>query len=445
MKDALQRDVYSIYSICYSDGKVWMGTDDGLCCYDTASERLMKFDKRENTQGQVYYPLAVLKGKDGKLYFGGTNGFTVVDPARISYNRYKPRAVISEFFVDHEPVHPKYGVSDSFHTIMLDYDESNFGFEFSADNYQIPEKNMFRYRLKGYNDGWITVDARQRTVMYSKVVAGTYFFEVCAANNDGVWGEPTVIKVVRRRAPWLSVPAYFCYALALLGMAYVVFRHYAEKKRLKMMLYQENVEREKKEQIHQAQLRFFTNISHDFRTPLSLIMAALDKLRREGLKEYYYRILNGNVQRLLNLVNELMDFRTVENGMMKLELEQIDVNSFVKGIAGDFMDYAAERRISFRIECDDTLPAEVYADKNVVEKIVMNLLNNAFKYTRDGGNIVLMTKRGQKFASQWTGHYKVGDCMEDAFSIVVSDTGVGISGESISSCLLYTSPSPRDP
>ena len=135
----------------------------------------------------------------------------------------------------------------------------------------------------------------------------------------------------------------------------------------------------------------------------------------------------------LNLVNELMDFRTVENGMMKLELEQIDVNSFVKGIAGDFMDYAAERRISFRIECDDTLPAEVYADKNVVEKIVMNLLNNAFKYTRDGGNIVLMTKRGQKFASQWTGHYKVGDCMEDAFSIVVSDTGVGISGESISS------------
>ncbi len=433
MKDVLQREVYSIYSICYSDGKVWMGTDDGLCCYDTANERLMKFDKRENTQGQVYYPLAVLKGKDGKLYFGGTDGFTVVDPARISCNRYKPRAVISEFFVDHEPVHPKYSVSGSHHTIMLDYDESNFGFEFSADNYQIPEKNMFKYRLKGYNDSWITVDARQRTVMYSKVAAGSYSFEVCAANNDGVWGEPTVIKVVRSRAPWASVPAYICYALAVLGMAYMVFRYYAEKKRLKMLLYQEDVEREKKEQIHQAQLRFFTNISHDFRTPLSLIIAALDKLRREGLKEYYYRILNGNVQRLLNLVNELMDFRTVENGMMKLELEPIDVNNFVKGIAGDFTDYATERKIDFRIECDEALPAEVYADKNVMEKIVMNLLNNAFKYTRDGGSIVLMTKRGREFASQWTGHYKVGDCMEDAFSIVVSDTGVGISGESISS------------
>ncbi|MDE6347856.1 MAG: response regulator [Bacteroides sp.] len=433
MEDGLQREVYSIYSICYSAGKLWMGTDDGLCCYDTTSGQLMKFDKRENTQGQVYYPLAVLKGKDGKLYFGGTDGFTVVDPKRITYNLHKPKAVISEFFVDHEPVHPKYVGRDSLHAIVLDYDESNFGFEFSADNYQIPEKNMFRYRLKGYNDNWITVDARQRTVMYSKVAAGTYSFEVCAANNDGVWGAPTVIKVTRRRAPWVSVPAYFCYVLAVLGMAYFVFRHYAEKKRLKMLLYQENVEREKKEQIHQAQLRFFTNISHDFRTPLSLIMAALDKLRREGLKEYYYRILNGNVQRLLNLVNELMDFRTVENGMMKLELEPVEVNNFVRNIAADFTDYAAERKIDFRIECDETLPAEVYADKNIVEKIVMNLLNNAFKYTRDGGSIVLKTLRGQAFASQWSGHYKVGDCMEDAFSIVVSDTGVGISGESISS------------
>lgn len=433
MKDVLQRDVYSVYSICYDNGKVWMGTDDGLCCYDTENGQLMKFDKRENTQGQVYYPLAVLKGREGELYFGGTSGFTVVHPKKMVYNTYQPKAIVSEFFIDHQPVQPRYSGNEPSRGIVLDYDESNFGFEFSSDNYRIPEKNMFRYRLKGYNDEWITVDARQRTVMYSKVPSGTYSFEVCAANNDGVWGEPTVVKLQRRRAPWASMPAYFCYVLAVMGIAYMVFRHYAEKKRLKMLLYQENVEREKKEQIHQAQLHFFTNISHDFRTPLSLIMAALDKLRREGLKEYYYRILNSNVQRLLNLVNELMDFRTVENGMMKLELEQMDVNDFVKGIAGDFTDYAAERKIDFRIACDESLPTELYADKNVMEKIVMNLLNNAFKYTRDGGSIVLMTKCGQAFSSQWSGHYKVGECVGDAFSIVVSDTGVGISGESICS------------
>lgn len=136
-----------------------------------------------------------------------------------------------------------------------------------------------------------------------------------------------------------------------------------------MLLYQENIEKDQKEQIHQAQLRFFTNISHDFRTPLSLILAALDKLRREGLKEYYYRILNGNVQRLLNLVNELMDFRTVENGMMKLELQPLDINRFIKEIANDFIDYARQRNIDFQILCDENMPTDVYIDKNIVEKL----------------------------------------------------------------------------
>lgn len=201
-----------------------------------------------------------------------------------------------------------------------------------------------------------------------------------------------------------------------------------------MLLYQESVERDKKEQIHQAQLRFFTNISHDFRTPLSLILAALDKLRREGLKEYYYRILNGNVQRLLNLVNELMDFRTVENGMMKLELEQLDINRMVQEIGNDFADYAKQRNIDFRMIFDKDLPASVYADKNVVEKIVMNLLNNAFKYTRGKGSICLEIRGlGEPFVSEHKNSFTVGSCGDNAFSLVVGDTGVGISAESISS------------
>ena len=433
-KGTLQRDIYSIYSICYDDGNVWMGADNGLYCYNTADNHLMKFDKRENTQGQVYYPLASMKGRDGLLYFGGTNGFTIIDPKKITYNGCKPKAIISDFFIDHESVHPNYMPNDSLNTIVLDYDQVNFGFQFSSDNYHIPEKNRFKFRLRGYNDSWITTNAQQRMIMYSKVPAGTYYFEVYAANNDGVWSDkPTVVKIVRQTAPWFSLPAYVLYMLTVMGIAYLVYRHFAEKKKLKMLLYQENIEKDKKEQIHQAQLRFFTNISHDFRTPLSLILAALDKLRREGLKEYYYRILNGNVQRLLNLVNELMDFRTVENGMMKLELQPLDINGLVQEIANDFIDYARQRNIDFRIKCDDTLPAEVYADKNIVEKIVMNLLNNAFKYTPEQGMILLETRCGNNFVSRYENSYTVGDSIEDVFSIIVSDTGVGISRESISS------------
>lgn len=203
LKDVLQQSVYSIYSICYDDGNIWMGTDDGLYCYNIVGNRLMNFDKREDTQGQVYYPLACMKGMDGLIYFGGTNGFTVIDPKKISYNSYKPRAIISDFFIDHTSTHPHYLFDNSLHEIILEYDQTNFGFQFSSDNYHIPEKNRFKYRLRKYDDHWITTNAQNRIAMYSKVPAGTYYFEVYAANNDGVWSDtPTVIKVIRKTAPW---------------------------------------------------------------------------------------------------------------------------------------------------------------------------------------------------------------------------------------------------
>ena len=372
---------------------------------------------------------------DVLIYFGGTNGFTVIDPKKISYNSYKPRAIISDFFIDHTSTHPHYLFDNSLHEIILEYDQTNFGFQFSSDNYHIPEKNRFKYRLRKYDDHCITTNSQNRIAMYSKVPAGTYYFEVYAANNDGVWSDtPTVIKVIRKTAPWYSWPAYILYALMIIGLIYLICRHYADKKKLKLQLYLENIEKDKKEQIHQAQLRFFTNISHDFRTPLSLIIAALDKLRREGLKEYYYRILNGNAQRLLNLVNELMDFRTVENGMMKLELQPLDINHIVKEIANDFIDYAEQRKIDFQVICDTELPVTIYADRNIVEKIVMNLLNNAFKYTPDNGKILLET-RGRKdcFTSEYKNNFIVGECVDDTFFILVSDTGVGVSHDSISS------------
>ena len=434
LREGMLHEMYSIYSICYDDGKIWMGTDKGLCCYDVAANQLVEFDEKANTQGQVYYPLAVRKGNDGRLYFGGTDGFTIVNPNRITNNTYHPKALISDFFIDQEVVHPNYGEDASKQTVVLDYDQANFGFRFSSDNFNIPEKNRFRYRLRGYNNEWITVTAQQRTVMYSKVPAGTYYFEIYAANNDGVWSDvPTVIKVVRRPAPWASIPAYGLYLLVGVAILLVIYRYYAEKRRLKLLLYQENMEKEQKEQIHQSQLRFFTNISHDFRTPLSLILAVVDKLRNDGLKEYYYRILNSNAQRLLNLVNELMDFRTVENGMMKLQLQPLDINRIVHDTTDDFMDTARQRNIDFHIQCDECLPAEIWADKSIVEKIVMNLLSNAFKYTPDKGRILMETRQGNSFTSVYSNSYTVGETESDVFSIIVSDTGIGISGESISS------------
>ncbi|MBB4034244.1 signal transduction histidine kinase/DNA-binding response OmpR family regulator/ligand-binding sensor domain-containing protein [Dysgonomonas hofstadii] len=438
--EILKYNIYSIFNICYDDeGNLWMGTDNGLIRYNIKKDHYSKYDKGDGVQGQVYYPLAAMKGLNGDLYFGGTNGFTIVNPKNIPHNTYKPKVIISELLIDHKPSKLNFIPNDSLglkNELVLNYSQANFGFRFSSDNYLIPEKNHYKYRLRGYDDRWIEVNASNRVALYSKVPAGTYYFEVLAANNDGVWSDhPTIIKIIRKPALWLSWPAYILYTIIICGIIFMILRYYYEKKKLKNQLYLENLEKEKKEQIHQAQLRFFTNISHDFRTPLSLILAALGRLRQEGLKEYYYRILNSNAQRLLNLINELMDFRTVENGKMKLAIEAFNVNEYVEKLALDFTDYAKQHNITFNIIKDKGMPREVYADKHLIEKIVMNLLNNAFKYTKEGGTISIeILSNSDVFSSRYENQYTVKneELLVSPFSIVVRDSGVGISKESIS-------------
>ncbi|MDR1981868.1 MAG: response regulator [Tannerellaceae bacterium] len=437
--DFLKYDISSVYSICHDDeGNIWMGTDNGLIQYHIADDIFSRYDEQDGVQGVVYYPQASLKGADGSLYFGGTNGFTIIKPSEIVHNSYKPNIILSGFFVDHLPSGIHFSPGDSLeaaYTIRLNHNQTNFGFQFSSDNYLMAQKNHFKYRLKGYDDRWIEVDASNRTAFYSKVPPGEYLFEALAANNDGIWGDvPVSVKIYRQPAPWLSWPAYTFYCLLASGILYLIFRYYYDRKKLKLQLYLENVEKNKKEEIHQAQLRFFTDISHDFRTPLSLIIASIHRLGKDGLQGDYHKILDSNAHRLLNLVNELMDFRTVENGKMKLEVQAVDINRFINVIASDFKEYALQRKINFKIIPDRRL-TEVCIDKNKFEKIVMNLLNNAFKYTRSGGDVSIELRAGNTpFQSPYANKYVIeGDTPEETFAVIIRDTGIGISQESIES------------
>lgn len=432
--DFSQHNVSSIFNICYdTEGYLWIGTDDGLFSFNIKSKKLARFSKHDGVQGQVYYPLATMRGTDGKLYFGGTNGFTIINPKEVSQNLYKPKVIISDFYIDYKLTKLMIRTKKETQQIKLKYNQNNFGIRFSSDNFLIPEKTYFKYRLKGYDDRWIEVNADNRTAFYSKMPSGVYYFEVMASNNDGVWSqEPTVLKVICKPAPWFSWPAYLLYLIIILYTVYYIYKYLQDKKDLELQLYLENVEKEKKEEIHQSQLRFFTNISHDFRTPLSLIIATLERLRQEGLKEYYYKILNNNAHRLLNLVNELMDFRTIENGKMKLELRSTNLNKFLTELGADFIDYAKQKNISFNIICDHNLANELYIDRNIVEKIVLNLLNNAFKNTKEGGSITLETHSGT-FTSNFDNKFiiKEREVTDDAFIISIRDTGVGIPKENM--------------
>ena len=440
VNDILRYDVSTIYSLCTDDDNdLWMGTDNGLFKYNIEKNTFFRFDKKDGIQGIVFYPKACMKGKNGELYFGGTNGFTIINPKEVLLSEFKPTAIITDFYIDNAIVKPDSTGSplhqsiSTTREIVLDYNQINFGFKLSSDNYLIPEKNRFKYRLVGYDQRWIEIDATSRIVSYAKVPSGSYTFEVMASNNDGVWNDvPTTIR--RLPAPWFSWWAYTIYGFLFFTLGGTVLYYYNHQKKLKLELYMDSLEMKKKEENHQAQLRFFTNISHDFRTPLSLIMASVEHMQQQYGNNHYIRLLNSNTRRLLNLVNELMDFRTVENGKMKLKVHLSNINRFVQEVASDFQEYALQKEIDYTIQCDPALSASVYFDEQIMEKVIMNLLNNAFKYTGNGGHIVVETRLDKEpFRSGFKNSYKIQSNPElvRTFSILVKDTGVGISAESI--------------
>lgn len=437
--EILDYNASSIYGVCYDgDGILWLGTNNGLFKYNILTKEYARYDEYDRTQGTIYYPLSVYRGENEMIYFGGTNGFTAIDKNKISANTYLPHVFITDFLIDNKSMQSTDLFMNKQNVITLDHNQTNFGFRFSSDNFLMPEKNRFKYRLVGYDDNWILADASTRMAAYSKVPAGKYTFEILACNNDGLWNEtPLRIEIRRKPAPWLSLPAYLIYFLLILAVLYAIYYYYRGKRNLQLQLYLEGIEKNKRDEIHESQLRFFTNISHDFRTPLSLIIGVVEKLRTEGLKEYYYRILNGNSQRLLNLVNELMDFRAVENGKMNLEVEDVDVNKFVADIAESFTDFAAEHKVNFSVVPSTTIPSKLFIDKYVMEKVLMNLLNNAFKYTEKKGSVsVEIYDSSEQFKSTFVNSYTVSDKVKACdryFSIVIRDTGVGISKESIES------------
>ncbi len=430
----IQHNNFTVFNMLFDEnGVLWVGSNNGLYAYNPNDETMHHFNEFDGIQGRLFYPLASYKSVDNKLYFGGTNGMTVVNSNELIKSKFKPKVMISEFFIDNKPASAKFTIEDKNVTIKLKYTEENFGFRFSSDNYLNPAKTEFKFRLRGLDDRWVEVDASNRTAFYSKVSAGTYFFEILASNSDGVWSDtPTVLKIVRKPAPWASWYAYLLYLFIALLIARYIWKHFKNQKRLELQLYKENVEKEKKEEIYQSQMTFFTNISHDFRTPLTLILASLEKFRKEGLRESYFQTLNNNATRLLNLVNELMDFRTVEKNKMQLRLKKLDVNHELRRIADDFNDLALKKNIKFHVVCDKNLPSDLCVDPNIFEKIVLNLLNNAFKYTKEGGEITIESHT-EPFKSKFAHSFLVkGEYQpENFFTISVRDNGVGISSETI--------------
>lgn len=380
-REGLPNDI--IYGILPDNsGNIWMSTNNGISQLNMASGSIKNYNQSDGLQGNEFNYGSFYRSKDGKLFFGGTNGLTYFNPNDIRKNTVAPNIDITHITVNNKPFR---NITDSLSQIVLKYNENNFSIDFTALSYMQPEKNQFAYLLEGNDKRWNDV-GNQRTATYTNIKPGRYIFRVRGSNNDGVWneeGDSIIIKVLP--APWLTWQAYLLY-VALIGAVFLYIR------KLILARVKERKEKEKSEQINQLRLRLFTDVSHEFRTPLTLIVGPLEKMVDQNLGDDYMRkqheIMLKNARMLLQLINQILDFRKSEDGKLVLQASKSNIVSFVADVKKSFDALAEKKGIHYQFIASER-DIQVWFDKAKLKNILFNLLSNAFKFSRDRSELTI--------------------------------------------------------
>lgn len=421
---------YDLYSITGATSNVvhgiledkhqnlWISTNNGILKLNPGDNTYKIFDESNGLISNEYNNSSCLRTSDGHMYFGSLEGLTVFHPDSIATNTYAPPVVLTDFKLFGESVKP--GSQEGMlrkiigetKTVTLDYDQAIFTIEFSIPNFVNSGNNRYAYRLKGLEDKWNFTNSNNATYTIQK--AGTYDFEVKGANNDGVWNNvPTVLTVKVNPAPWKTWWAFLFYAIVIGVALALLINIIFSRSRLRHELELEHINHERQESLNQMKLQFFTNISHEFRTPLTLILGPLEQIisNYEG-SNWMYKQLNSiekNASRLLRLIDQLMDFRKFENNHLQLKASENNIISFVENIYLSFKQYADLHKFKYHFIHEERF---IYAwfDRDKMERVIFNLISNAFKYTPDGGDIQVVVRRQ-------------GECVE----ILVVDNGIGMA------------------
>lgn len=406
-------------------GGLWISTLTGLFNFHPESGEVRHFDNMDGLQSNEFNRRACYRNSEGEMFIGGVNGFNVFHPATISLNADVPPVVITDLKLFNESVVPDQKNSPltkhitETEKIVLTHRQSSFSFEFVALNYLIPEKNSYMYILEGYEDEWNQI-GRNRTASFMNLEPGNYTFHVKGSNNDMVWNEAGTSIDVKVLAPFYATPLaimiYFATITLLLFAIVRIVRYRAEKENeLKL----ERSEKARIKEMNANRLQFFTNIAHEFRTPLTLISGPLDKLiagKDKHQSEYFLQLMRSNVNRMLRLVNQLMDFRKLENDKMPLKIQHQDLDKFLSQIVLGFEDLANKKMIELRYmsihpKVEGSLQ---WFDIGILDKVVYNVLSNAFKFTPEQGIIEVRLSLNQ-----------------DTARIEIRDTGKGIEQSKI--------------
>ncbi|MDR7211703.1 two-component regulator propeller domain-containing protein [Flavobacterium piscis] len=449
-------------------GKIWASTRFGLCQYDAVKNKFITItnfkelsgkwitDMLSDANGDLWLninnnSIAWVKSdlKDinvyhvnsgnrldvfssggffnfnSNIYLGGKNGIISFSPQTMKRNKWAPVPVITEFKIQNEEVFPEMEINGQVpllkdlnygKKVELNYKNRNFSLQFSTPSFANEKLNKFQYMLEGFDKEWITENSNSRTVQYTNLYPGSYVFKIKSSNSDGHWSKVVSYQIKILPPFWLT-PISFLLVFLLLGFIfYFIRREIKNRIRLKQELLTEKVNREHDIKLNNEKLRFFTNISHELRTPLTLILGPAKQLLDESnnatdYEKSRYNLIYQNASRLLNLVNQVLDFRKAQSGELKLKVSKTDILTYSKNIFESFKEMAYNKKIklNFIAEAENITG---WVDNDKYDKILYNLLSNALKFTNKYGNVDLLIR--------------LKNTTEEILIIEVSDDGIGI-------------------
>lgn len=432
-----------IFSILQDqENNLWFATKQGLSSLNPKLKTFRTFNNAKGIKNNHFNPNAAIQTSRGIFYYGGTNGFIQFHPQMMPTNPTPPSTTITNLYINNKEVLPADDneilddVIDNTQVLHLNYLQNSFSFRFAANNYVNAEQNQFKYRLRKFNNEWTEINNNEKAI-FTKVPPGQYIFEVKAANNDGIWNDnPTQISIHITPPIWKTWYANLFYITVIILNALFFIRLFSNRQKLKHEIEKEKLKSDAEHQVHQMKLQFLTDISHEFKTPLTLINGPIDRLLKSGsdgtLSGKQLSLINRNTKRLIRLTNQIIDFKKIESGKLEINAVKSDVIAFCRGVFDCFQEQATDQSIDYRFKSDvETL--EIDFDPDKLDKILFNLLSNAFKYSKGDSKIVFQIRNNQKSDAPVKGdEFSIGDSLTDEFiEISVCDSGKGIPYEAL--------------
>jgi len=406
-------------------GNLWIGTNSGISFFDIESNKFINYSTSDGLIGNEFNSGSALSSEDGLMHFGSIEGLNIFDPKQIKQSAYMPPVVLTDFQVFNQTVKVGHESPISMNIneakeIILSYSQNVFSFQFSALDFNSPQLIQYAYVMDGFDADWIYSGSR-RFVTYTNLDPGKYTFKVKATNSDGVWSDDYKSVLVIVNSPWWRTGwAYAAYVLLIVIGIFSARKIERNRFKLRNELKMREFEAKKQKELENIKARFFANLSHEFRTPLTLIRGPIEELINEKAgdnQKEYYQLIRRNSEKLQELIDQLLELTQLENAAIPIKAKKENLTNLLRGLVFSFDSMAKQKNINLLIESSDD-KIFCWIDRDKMEKIVNNLLSNSFKFTEPGGSIrVKLTKQRE---------------IEKDFAFVsVLDTGIGIPEEKL--------------